>query len=49
MFYGFSATEAQEVIVDGILKQEIDFEELVGNGVIIDHFPLHKRRYIDKI
>lgn len=27
----------------------MDFEELISNGIIIDHFPLHKRKFIDKI
>jgi hypothetical protein len=35
--------------VDGILSQELDFEELMETGVITDHFPLHKRKFIPKM
>ena len=48
-FYQFSATENQKIIVDGILGKELAFEELISNGVIVDHFPLHKRKLIDKM
>ena len=48
-FVAFSATESQKIIVDGILSKEMDFEELIENEVIFDHFPLHKRQLIAKI
>ena len=48
-FYQFSASECQKIIVDGILGKELDFEELISNDIIIDHFPLHKRKLIDKM
>ena len=48
-FYMFSATENQKLIVNGILGKELDFEELISNEIIIDHFPLHKRKFIEKI
>ena len=48
-FCAFSATESQKIIVDGILGKELDFEQLIGNGIIIDHFPLHKSKLIGKI
>jgi len=36
-------------MVDNILGKELDFEELISNGIILDHFPLHKRKLIDKM
>ena len=48
-FVAFSATESQKIIVDGILSKEMNFEELIENEVIFDHFPLHKRQLIAKI
>lgn len=27
----------------------MNFEELTSNGIIIDHFPMHKRKLIEKI
>ena len=48
-FFAFSASEIQKIIVDGIFAKELDFEELIANGMIVDHFPLHKRKLIDKM
>ena len=48
-FQSFSATESQKIIIDGILGKELDFANLTDNEVIIDHFPLHKRKLIDKM
>ena len=48
-YYAFSATENQKLMVDCILGKELDFEELTANGIIVDHFPLHKRKLIDKM
>lgn len=48
-YLSFTATESQKIIIDGILGKEIDFANLTDNGVIVDHFPLHKRKLIDKM
>ena len=42
-YYAFSATEIQKIMVNGILGRELDFEQMLTTGVIVDHFPLHKR------
>lgn len=31
-----------------LMREEIDFEEYMASGVIKSHFPLHKRKYIEK-
>lgn len=48
-YNSFSATENQKIIMDGILSRELNFRELLSTGVIIDHFPLHKRKLIQKM
>lgn len=48
-FNSFSATEHQKLMVDGFLSKELDFEEMMESGVIVDHFPLHKRKFIAKM
>ena len=46
-FNSFFATEKQEGMLE-LLREEIDFDEYMADGVIQGHFPLHKRKYIDK-
>ena len=42
-FYNqFDSRERIETIIS-ILEEEIDFEAFVSSGVILEHFPLHKR------
>ena len=36
-------------MVNGFLAEQIDFEEMQENGIIADHFPLHKRKVIEKL
>ena len=40
-FNSFDSRERIETI-EKILEQEIDFENYVQQGVILDHYPLHK-------
>jgi hypothetical protein len=40
-FNKFDDRERIETIIE-ILRKEIDFENFVAQGVILDHFPLHK-------
>ena len=32
-----------------ILTEEIDFKNLVGNGIITKHYPLHKLNFYDRL
>ena len=41
-FNMFDSRERIEVIL-AVLEQEIDFENYMKQGVILEHFPLHKR------
>ena len=44
-FMGFDADD-RLTLIDSILKKEIDFDYYVESGVILEHFPLHKRNSI---
>ena len=45
-FNMFDSRERIEAII-GILNQQFDFPNLMKQGIIIDHYPLHKRRIKD--
>lgn len=47
-FNGFFATEKQESMDEFLIKQ-IDFEQLMFSGVILDHQPLHKSQDVNQI
>jgi hypothetical protein len=32
-----------------ILTEEIDFKNLVANGIITNHYPLHKLNFYDRL
>ena len=40
-YYKFDGRERIEIIIS-ILREEIDFENLIAQGVIEAHFPMHK-------
>ena len=42
----FDSRERIEAIY-GILSKELDFSNLVKQGIILEHYPLHKRRTRD--
>ena len=48
MYNSFNATEKQECMFE-LMNQQIDFEQFLFSGVILDHFPLHRGNNIELI